>query len=77
MSYWFFGNPYEQIVIAPNWVVNSVEQIRRFNEFFINMGAAHYLVPLTQKKYNWEWFKIVCRSWTYLGQLSRAKGKTP
>lgn len=47
MSYWFFGNLYEQIVIAPNWVVNSVEQVRRLNEFFINTSPTHYFVPIT------------------------------
>jgi hypothetical protein len=48
LSYWFFGNLYEAIVISPNWVVDSPSQIKRLNEFFVTTSPAIYFVPLTQ-----------------------------
>ena len=48
LSYWFFGNLYEAIVFSPNWVVESPEQIRRLNEFFVRTSPTLYFVPLTQ-----------------------------
>jgi hypothetical protein len=48
LLYWFFGNLYEQIVISPNWVVNSPDQMKRLNEFFIVTSPTLYFVPLTQ-----------------------------
>jgi hypothetical protein len=48
LSYWFFGNLYEAIVIAPNWVVNSPVQMKRLNEFFVTTSPTIYFVPLTQ-----------------------------
>ena len=48
MSQWFFGNLYEAIVFSPNWVIDSPEQIRRLNEFFIITSPTVYFVPLTQ-----------------------------
>jgi hypothetical protein len=48
LLYWFFGNLYEQIVISPNWVVNSPEQMKRLNEFFIVTTPTLYFVPVTQ-----------------------------
>jgi hypothetical protein len=48
LSYWFFGNLYEAIVISPNWVVNSPVQMKRLNEFFVTTSPTIYFVPLTQ-----------------------------
>jgi hypothetical protein len=48
LLYWFFGNLYEQIVISPNWVVNSPEQMKRLNEFFIVTTPTLYFVTITQ-----------------------------
>lgn len=48
LLYWFFGNLYEQIVISPNWVVNSAEQMKRLNEFFSVTTPTLYFVPITQ-----------------------------
>jgi len=48
MLYWLFGNLYEAIVISPNWVVNSPEQMQRLHDFFVNTSPTHYFVPITQ-----------------------------
>jgi hypothetical protein len=48
LSYWFFGNLYEAIVISPNWVVDSPSQMKRLNEFFVTTSPTIYFVPLTQ-----------------------------
>lgn len=47
LSYWFFGNLYEAIVISPNWVVDSPAQMKRLNEFFVNTSPTIYFIPLT------------------------------
>jgi hypothetical protein len=48
LLYWLFGNLYEQIVISPNWVVNSEDQMKRLNDFFVVTTPTLYFVPLTQ-----------------------------
>jgi hypothetical protein len=48
MSYWLFGNLYEEIVISPNWIEGSVEQMTRLHQFFKITSPTHYFVPLTQ-----------------------------
>lgn len=48
LLYWFFGNLYEQVVISPNWIVNSEEQMKRLNDFFIVTTPTLYFVPITQ-----------------------------
>lgn len=47
LAYWFFGNLYEAIVISPNWIVDSAEQLTRLNGFFVNTGPTLFFVPLT------------------------------
>lgn len=48
MSYWLFGNLYEEIVISPNWIDGSIEQLTRLHQFFKNTTPTHYFVPFTQ-----------------------------
>ena len=48
LAHWFFGNLYEAFVFSPNWVVDSPEQMRRLNEFFVRSSPTLYFVPLTQ-----------------------------
>jgi hypothetical protein len=48
LAWWFFGNLYEAIVISPNWIVNSPDQLKRLHEFFVNTSPTVYFVPLTQ-----------------------------
>jgi hypothetical protein len=48
LAWWFFGNLYEAIVISPNWVVDSPDQLKRLHEFFVNTSPTVYFVPLTQ-----------------------------
>ena len=47
LAYWFFGNLYEAVVISPNWVVDSSQQLRRLNEFFTVTTPTLYFVPVT------------------------------
>lgn len=48
MAFWFFGNLYEAVVFAPNWVVDSPAQFTRLREFFVNTGPTLYFVPVAQ-----------------------------
>lgn len=48
LAYWFFGNLYEEIVFAPNWVVDSASQLKRLHDFFINTSPTMYFMPITQ-----------------------------
>jgi hypothetical protein len=45
LAQWFFGNSYEAVVISPNWVVDSVRQMTRLNEFFVRANPTMYFVP--------------------------------
>ncbi len=47
LSWWFFGNLYEAIVISPNWIVDSPAQLTRLHEFFIHTDPTLYFVPVT------------------------------
>ncbi len=58
LSYWFFGNLYEAIVISPNWVVDSPTQMKRLNEFFVTTSPTIYFVPLTQIATVLVWFLL-------------------
>jgi hypothetical protein len=48
---WFFGNLYEQVVFAPNWVLpgsaESVTQVERLQAFFVRTSPTLYFVPFT------------------------------
>jgi len=46
-AYWLFGNLYEEVVIGPNWLVNSRDQLQRLHGFFVRTGPATYFVPIS------------------------------
>ncbi|MGD1839737.1 MAG: hypothetical protein ACFB0B_02415 [Thermonemataceae bacterium] len=48
LAYWFFGNLYEEIVLAPNNLVNSYEALVCWQGFFQVTNQIHYYVPFTQ-----------------------------
>jgi hypothetical protein len=45
---WFFGNLYEQIVIAPNHLTDSYEAIQKWKGFFKISNPIFFYVPFTQ-----------------------------
>jgi hypothetical protein len=47
MLHWLFGNLYEEIVIAPNWLVNSRDQLQHLHAFFVRTSPTTYFVPIT------------------------------
>lgn len=48
LAWWFFGNAYEALVISPNWVVESADQVGRLDAFYKVTSPTHYFVPVTQ-----------------------------
>ena len=48
LACWLFGNLYEAVVFAPNWVSDSTAQFARLHEFFATTGPTLYFVPVTQ-----------------------------
>lgn len=47
MLHWLFGNLYEEVVIAPNWLVGSREQLQRMHALFTRTSPMTYFVPIT------------------------------
>jgi sterol desaturase/sphingolipid hydroxylase (fatty acid hydroxylase superfamily) len=60
-GWWFYGNAYEAIVIAPNWVHDSASQVARLRAFFVHTSPTNYFVPLTQLATLLVWV-ITCRN---------------
>jgi hypothetical protein len=48
MAYWFFGNLYEQIVLAPNQLTNSFDALLCWQNYFTVTNQIYYYVPFTQ-----------------------------
>jgi hypothetical protein len=48
LAQWFFGNLYEQIVLAPNNLVDTYAQLKRWHGYFIVTNPIYYYVPFTQ-----------------------------
>lgn len=48
LGHWFYGNLYEQVVLAPNNLVNSYETLVCWQNFFQVTNQIHYYVPFTQ-----------------------------
>jgi hypothetical protein len=48
MAYWFFGNLYEEIVLAPNNLVNPFEALSHWQSYFTVSNQIYYYVPFTQ-----------------------------
>jgi hypothetical protein len=47
MTHWLAGNLYEELVIAPNWVVGTGEQLERLHGLFVRTSPTTYFVPVT------------------------------
>jgi hypothetical protein len=45
MAYWFFGNLYEEIVLIPNQLVNSLEALNCWQSYFSVTDQVYYFVP--------------------------------
>lgn len=48
LAHWFFGNLYEQIVLAPNQLTNSYEALKNWQGYFTISNQIYYYVPFTQ-----------------------------
>lgn len=45
MAYWFFGNLYEEIVLIPNQLVNSMDSLTCWQAYFSVTDQLYYFVP--------------------------------
>ncbi|GAB3898835.1 DUF1772 domain-containing protein [Larkinella knui] len=48
MAHWFFGNLYEEIVLAPNQLTDSYEALKGWQNYFKITNQIYYYVPFTQ-----------------------------
>jgi amino acid transporter len=48
LALWFFGNLYEEILIAPNHIRNAYEKLQHWHGFFTEINQIYYYVPFTQ-----------------------------
>jgi hypothetical protein len=48
LAHWFFGNLYEEIVLAPNQLTNSYEALKSWQGYFTISNQIYYYVPFTQ-----------------------------
>jgi hypothetical protein len=48
MAHWFFGNLYEEIVLAPNLLTNSYGALKNWQGYFTITNQIYYYVPFTQ-----------------------------
>jgi hypothetical protein len=48
LAHWFFGNLYEEIVVAPNQLTNTYESLKHWRQYFIISNPIYYYVPFTQ-----------------------------
>lgn len=48
LAHWFFGNLYEQIVLAPNQLTNSYQALKNWQGYFTVTNPIYYYVPFTQ-----------------------------
>lgn len=73
MLHWLFGNLYEEVVIAPNWLVDSREQLQRLHALFVRTSPTTYFVPLSFVAPVLTWAALVmCRGTLATGELRRA-----
>jgi hypothetical protein len=47
IALWFFGNLYEGIVIAPNMLLDSIQKVKDWQDFFVITNPAIFYVPIT------------------------------
>ncbi len=48
LAYWFFGNLYAEIVLAPNQLTNSYEALKNWQGYSTITNPIYYYVPFTQ-----------------------------
>ncbi len=48
LAHWFFGNLYEEIVLAPNQLTNSYQALKNWQGYFTITNQIYYYVPFTQ-----------------------------
>lgn len=48
LAWWFFGNLYEEIVLAPNQLVHTYEKLTCWQSYFSLTNQIYYYVPFTQ-----------------------------
>lgn len=48
MALWFFGNLYEELVLAPNQIIDAYEKLQHWQHFFTVTNPMFYYVPFTQ-----------------------------
>lgn len=48
LAQWFFGNFYEELVLAPNMLVDSYSQLACWQNYFTVTNQIYYYVPFTQ-----------------------------
>jgi len=48
LAYWFFGNLYEEIVLAPNQLTDTLDALVCWQNYFTITNQIHYYVPFTQ-----------------------------
>ena len=48
LAHWFFGNLYEEIVLAPNQLTNSYQALKSWQSYFTVTNQIYYYVPFTQ-----------------------------
>lgn len=48
LAHWFFGNLYEEIVLAPNQLTNSYGALKSWQGYFTITNQIYYYVPFTQ-----------------------------
>lgn len=73
MLHWLFGNLYEEVVIAPNWLVSSQEQLHRLHALFVRTSPTTYFVPVSFVAPALTWVaQAICRRTPARGDLRRA-----
>ncbi|WP_412476570.1 hypothetical protein [Flavobacterium sp. TBRC 19031] len=48
LAHWFFGNLYEEIVLAPNQLTESYQALKNWQGYFTVTNQIFYYVPFTQ-----------------------------
>lgn len=48
LAHWFFGNLYEEIVLAPNQLTDSYGALKSWQGYFTITNQIYYYVPFTQ-----------------------------
>ena len=56
LAQWFFGNLYEEVVLAPNGLVNTYEQLKCWHGYFVVTNPIYYYVPFTQFAVGIVWY---------------------